>query len=104
MCFSLNLIATLSNCCYKSAIIALLELIMTVYELRLWRKRMAWDQERAAEELEKCLRSYKIYEKSHEIDPVVELTTRALTLKSLLSTLSEKKSAEIYRVLSTLAD
>lgn len=77
---------------------------MTGYELRLWRKGMAWDQERAAEELGKCLRSYKTYEKSQEIDRVVELATRALTLKSLLPALSEKNSAEICRVLSTLAD
>lgn len=33
---------------------------MTGYELRLWRKGMGWDQERAAEELGKCLRTYKV--------------------------------------------
>lgn len=77
---------------------------MTGYELRLWRKGMGWDQERAAEELGKCLRSYKTYEKSHEIERVVELATRALTLKSLLPALSEKNSAEICGILGTLVD
>lgn len=77
---------------------------MTGYELRLWRKGMGWDQDRAAEELGKCLRTYKAYEKSPAIDRVVELATRSLTLTSLLPALSDKNSAEICRVLGTLVD
>jgi len=77
---------------------------MTGYELRLWRKGMAWDQERAAEELGKCLRTYKAYEKSPAIDRVVELATRSLTLSTLLPALSEKNSAEICGILGTLVD
>ncbi|ENA1737010.1 helix-turn-helix transcriptional regulator [Yersinia ruckeri] len=79
-------------------------MFMTGYELRLWRKGMGWDQERAAEELGKCLRTYKAYEKSPAIDRVVELATRALTLTSLLPALSGKNSAEICGVLDTLVD
>nr|WP_262349064.1 helix-turn-helix transcriptional regulator [Enterobacter asburiae] len=75
---------------------------MTGYELRLWRKGMGWDQERAAEELGKCLRTYKAYEKSPHIDRIVELATRSLSLTLLLPALSEKNSAEICQVLSIL--
>ncbi|MBU9843534.1 helix-turn-helix transcriptional regulator [Rahnella sp. FRB 231] len=77
---------------------------MTGYELRLWRKGMGWDQERAAEELGKCLRTYKAYEKSPSIDRVVELAIRSLTLASLLPALSEKNNAEICQVLISLTD
>ncbi|HEY3591131.1 MAG TPA: hypothetical protein VGL07_13855 [Buttiauxella sp.] len=77
---------------------------MTGYELRLWRKGMGWDQERAAEELGKCLRTYKAYEKSAHIDRIAELATRSLTLAALLPALSGKNSTEICRVLGTLID
>lgn len=60
---------------YNGATIALFKVFMTGYELRLWRKGMGWDQERAAEELGKCLRTYKAYEKSQAIDRIVELAT-----------------------------
>ncbi|HHR5944768.1 TPA: helix-turn-helix domain-containing protein [Providencia alcalifaciens] len=37
---------------------------MTGFELKLWRRGMSWDQERAAEELDMSVRSYKRYEKA----------------------------------------
>ncbi len=89
---------------YNSVTIALFKVSMTGYELRLWRKGMGWDQERAAEELGKCLRTYKAYEKSPHIDRIVELATRSLSLTLLLPALSEKNSAEICQVLGTLTD
>ncbi len=49
---------------------------MTGYELRLWRKGMGWDQERAAEELGKCLRTYKTADSSSKCNakpPVLAL-------------------------------
>lgn len=52
---------------------------MTGFELRIWRRGMEWDQERAAEELGVSLRSYKRYEKSQEVARLVELATSALT-------------------------
>lgn len=36
---------------------------MTGFEFRLWRRGLNWTQERAAEELGICLRTYKSYEK-----------------------------------------
>lgn len=75
---------------------------MTGYELRLWRKSMGWDRERAAEELDKSLRTYKTYETSAEVNRTAELATRALTLKSLLPTLSGKESVDIIRILTNL--
>lgn len=41
--------------------------IMTGFELRLWRKSLGWSRDRAAEELGVCLRSYKDYENASEV-------------------------------------
>lgn len=57
---------------------------MTGYELRLWRKGMNWDRERAAEELGVCLRAYKTYENTPKIKRSVALATVTLSLESLL--------------------
>lgn len=50
---------------------------MTGFELRLWRRGMGWTQERAAEELGVCLRTYKTYEKTIPPKTVI-LATRGL--------------------------
>ncbi|WP_219933023.1 DNA-binding transcriptional regulator [Enterobacter sp. CGMCC 5087] len=52
---------------------------MTGFELRIWRRGMGWDQERAAEELGVSVRSYKRYEKSPEVAKLVELAAFALS-------------------------
>ena len=44
---------------------------MSGFELRLWRRGMGWDQERAAEELGISLRTYKRYEKKAETATVL---------------------------------
>lgn len=54
---------------------------MSGFELRIWRRGMNWDQERAAEELGVSLRSYKRYESSHKITKLVELAILALSMK-----------------------
>lgn len=54
---------------------------MTGFELRIWRRGMNWDQERAAEELGVSLRSYKRYEKASEVTRLIELATFALSTK-----------------------
>lgn len=54
---------------------------MTGFELKLWRRGMNWDQERAAEELGVSVRSYKRYEKSQNITKIIELATFALSTK-----------------------
>lgn len=57
---------------------------MTGYELRLWRKGQDnWVQERAAEELGVSLRTYKSYEKLDEVPKLVELATKALSLRQI---------------------
>lgn len=57
---------------------------MTGYELRIWRKGLSWDQERAAEEVGVSLRTYKRYEKKiGSIPKLVELATCSLSLKFL---------------------
>lgn len=52
---------------------------MTGFELRIWRRGMGWDQERAAEELGVSPRSYKRYEKAPEVARLVELAAFALS-------------------------
>ncbi|EJD6501362.1 helix-turn-helix transcriptional regulator [Providencia rettgeri] len=54
---------------------------MTGFELKLWRRGMHWDQERAAEELGVSVRSYKRYEKTQHIAKLIELATWALSVK-----------------------
>lgn len=50
---------------------------MTGFELRIWRRGYSWTQERAAEELGVCLRTYKTYEKTAPPKTVI-LATRGL--------------------------
>lgn len=53
---------------------------MTRFEFRLWRRGLNWTQERAAEELGICLRTYKNYEKDGPPQMAV-LATEALSLR-----------------------
>ncbi|ENY7433633.1 helix-turn-helix transcriptional regulator [Escherichia marmotae] len=57
-------------------------MMMSGFELRLWRRGMGWDQERAAEELGISLRTYKRYEKKAETGKLLELATEALTRRA----------------------
>lgn len=64
---------------------------MTGYELRLWRKGQEnWVQERAAEELGVSLRTYKSYEKLDEVPKLVELATKALSLRQIYPRIVEE--------------
>ncbi|WP_336297918.1 helix-turn-helix transcriptional regulator [Providencia sp. PROV256] len=49
--------------------------------MKLWRRGMNWDQERAAEELGVSVRTYKRYEKAQNIAKLIELATFALSTK-----------------------
>lgn len=51
---------------------------MSSFELKIWRRGMNWDQERAAEELGSSLRSYKRYEKIPKVTKLIELATFGL--------------------------
>ena len=55
---------------------------MSGFELRLWRRGMGWDQERAAEELGISLRTYKRYDKKGQTGMLFELATDALTRRT----------------------
>lgn len=65
---------------------------MTGYELRLWRRGLNWTQERAAEELDISLRTYKRYEinTGHSVSRLTELATRCLSLQHMLPELSSQ--------------
>lgn len=51
------------------------------FELRIWRRGMNWDQERAAEELGVSLRTYKRYEKAEIVPRPIELATWTLSAR-----------------------
>lgn len=51
---------------------------MSSFELKIWRRGMNWDQERAVEELGSSLRSYKRYEKIPKVTKLIELATFGL--------------------------
>lgn len=55
---------------------------MSGFELRIWRRGMNWDQERAAEELGVSLRSYKRYEKMPKVSKLIELAICTLSKKA----------------------
>ncbi|ABS45623.1 TPA: helix-turn-helix domain-containing protein [Yersinia enterocolitica] len=75
---------------------------MNGYELRLWRKGLSWEQERAAEELGVSRRAYQYYEKNGP-PMVVILATRALSLKMMWPEISKTQPlTEELRLISTL--
>lgn len=57
---------------------------MTSFELKIWRRGMGWDQERAAEELGVGIATYKRYEKAGSLKRTVVLATRALSLEAMM--------------------
>lgn len=62
--------------------------IMTGFELRLWRKSLGWNRDRAAEELGVWLRSYNDYENASEVKRAIELATITLSVQSIMSLIS----------------
>ncbi len=54
---------------------------MTGFELRLWRRGLNWDQDRAAEKMGISTRTYKRFEKSKKVSELVALATFALSTK-----------------------
>lgn len=62
--------------------------IMTGFELRLWRKSLGWSRDRAAEELGVCLRSYKDYENASEVKRAIALATITLSVKGIMPLIS----------------
>lgn len=62
--------------------------IMTGFELRLWRKSLGWSRDRAAEELGVCLRSYKDYENTSEVKRAIALATITLSVQGIMPLIS----------------
>ena len=62
--------------------------IMTGFELRLWRKSLCWSRDRAAEELGVCLRSYKDYENASEVKRAIALATITLSVQGIMPLIS----------------
>ena len=53
---------------------------MTGYELRLWRKGLGWSRDKAAEQLDISLRTYKDYENAPCLKRSIALATVTLSL------------------------
>jgi len=84
---------------------------MTGYELRLWRRQMAWDQAQAAAALGVGLRTYKRYELAdadravRRAQPLPDLVTRAaqqITLAAMLPALARMDKAQILQQLQAI--
>uniref|UniRef100_UPI000BB74E80 hypothetical protein n=1 Tax=Enterobacter hormaechei TaxID=158836 RepID=UPI000BB74E80 len=73
-------------------------------ELRLWRKGMNWSSDRAAEELEVSLRTWKVYEKSEKVSRVVELATVTLSIAASVPSFGHRKNTKekIITMIQTL--
>lgn len=76
---------------------------MTGWHLRLWRKSMRWNRERAATELGVSMRTYKNYENSDEIKRSVALAKVTLSLVSILPAMKSKQMSR-ERLLRLLGD
>ncbi|MCX8963110.1 XRE family transcriptional regulator [Erwinia psidii] len=76
---------------------------MTGYELRLWRKGLCWTQERAAEELDVSVRTYKMYEKKKQLPVMVQLASQLLTLRFELKEYPTMTLEHILKRLSAIS-
>lgn len=68
------------------------------FELRLWRVGLGWTQERAAEELGVSRRTYLAWERKAQCPRLVELATRALSMRE-----AWPDAAEHLHVISRIA-
>ena len=81
---------------------------MTGWQLKLWRRSLLWNRERAAAELGVSLRTYKDYENTESVKHSIALATVTLSLINVLPSIqSQKISSEsmvrlINQMLSTV--
>lgn len=77
---------------------------MTGYELRLWRKGLFWNQERAANELDVNIRTYKRYEKRPDdsVPVKIDYATRTLSLIDMLPELAQLSQEAVISRLTTV--
>lgn len=81
---------------------------MTGWQLKLWRRSLLWNRERAAAELGVSLRTYKDYENTESVKHSIALATVTLSLINVLPSIqSQKISSEsmvrlINQMISTI--
>lgn len=66
---------------------------MTGYELRLWRKGLGWSRDKAAEELDISLRTYKDYENAPRLKRSIALATVTLSLQDQLPRFRQNRTS-----------
>lgn len=66
---------------------------MTGYELRLWRKGLGWSRDKAAEELDISLRTYKDYENAPRLKRSITLATVTLSLQDQLPRFRQNRTS-----------
>lgn len=74
---------------------------MTGYELRLWRRGLNWTQERAAEEFDVSLATYKRYEKGAP-PKMLDMAIRILSFDDMMKDLAELDKEAILTRLQTV--
>ncbi|HDG1683685.1 TPA: helix-turn-helix transcriptional regulator [Kluyvera ascorbata] len=79
---------------------------MTGYELRLWRKGLGWSRDKAAEELDISLRTYKDYENAHRLKRSIALATVTLSLQDQLPRFRQNRTSgdKMRELLSMMVD
>lgn len=79
---------------------------MTGYELRLWRKGLGWSRDKAAEELDISLRTYKDYENAPCLKRSIALATVTLSLQDQLPRFRQNRTSgdKIRELLSMMVD
>lgn len=56
---------------------------MTSFELKVWRRGMAWTQEQAAKQLGVSLRTYQTWESKGGVTRVASLATKGLSVERI---------------------
>lgn len=69
--------------------------VMTGFELRLWRKSLGWRRDRAAEELGVCLRSYKDYENASKVKRAIALAMITLSVQGIMPLISRPQISKL---------
>lgn len=79
---------------------------MTGYELRLWRKGLGWSRDKAAEELDISLRTYKDYENAPRLKHSIALATVTLSLQDQLPRFRQNRTSgdKMRDLLSAMID
>lgn len=79
---------------------------MTGYELRLWRKALGWSRDKAAEELDISLRTYKDYENAARLKRSIALATVTLSLQDQLPRFRQNRTSgdKMRELLSAMID